>query len=308
MGSFGGFGATQGSQATSISSAAFPLLAPNGTAAAPSYSFSAETTLGLYRAGAGNLVVGVGGDGCHSFQASAFITNALYLDYANADVRLVRDAAAVLALKNGTTAQEFRVYGTTTGSKYGSLKHNGTNALLTTTAGSILIGDASFPNVAFNAGLGAGTFGPEGKISVNTTAVGNTGSGEDDLQTYSLPLNSLSAAAKGVHITAWGTTANNANAKTIKLYFGSVAILTNALTASIAGTWRIEADVFSTGTDAQDAIAALSTLGAAGVALNDLEFTTLTQDDGAAIVIKTTGEAVDNNDILSQGLLVRFIS
>jgi hypothetical protein len=41
------------------------------------------------------------------------------------DVILSRDAAAVLALKNGATAQEFRVYGTTTGPIYASLFGSG---------------------------------------------------------------------------------------------------------------------------------------------------------------------------------------
>ncbi len=47
-----------------------------------------------------------------------------------ADVKLNRGAAAVLELKNSTTAQEFRVYGSTTGPIYGSVQHDGTSLLL----------------------------------------------------------------------------------------------------------------------------------------------------------------------------------
>lgn len=46
------------------------------------------------------------------------------------DVLLERESAAVLSLRNGTTAQTFRVYGTTTGSRYIELTHNGSVALL----------------------------------------------------------------------------------------------------------------------------------------------------------------------------------
>ena len=46
------------------------------------------------------------------------------------DALLVRDAAATLAQKNGTTAQEFRVYGTTTGPRFLQLKHDGSAALV----------------------------------------------------------------------------------------------------------------------------------------------------------------------------------
>jgi hypothetical protein len=51
---FGGSGA-----ATSLSSAAYPLLAPNGTSGAPSYAFSSDTSTGLYKIGSG--VIGITG-------------------------------------------------------------------------------------------------------------------------------------------------------------------------------------------------------------------------------------------------------
>jgi hypothetical protein len=145
------------------------------------------------------------------------------------------------------------------------------------------------------------------KATVVTTAVGNITTGEDNLQTASLSAGSLWKAGRGVRITAWGTTANNANAKTLKLYFGTAVILTNSLTVSIAGTWYVEALVFSTGTDAQDYIAKLVTTGTAGVALNDVELGTATQDDAAAITIKCTGDATATNDIVQEGLLVEVL-
>ena len=55
------------------------------------------------------------------------------------DVKLVRDAAGVLALKVGTTAQKLRIYGTTTGSKYLTMEHDGTNAKINTSSGDLHI-------------------------------------------------------------------------------------------------------------------------------------------------------------------------
>lgn len=49
---------------------------------------------------------------------------------------LVQDAAAVSAFKNSTTAQAVRVYGTTTGPKYISVSHDGTNGIIDTAASS----------------------------------------------------------------------------------------------------------------------------------------------------------------------------
>lgn len=141
--------------------------------------------------------------------------------------------------------------------------------------------------------------------SVNTTAVGNVTTGEDNLITFSMPAGTFSAAKKGAHITAWGTAANNANAKTLKLYFGTLAILAVSLTANQVCTWRIEADVYSTGTDAQDYVSQILQGGTA--TLVDVEVGSHTQDDGAAITIKCTGEATSTNDIVQEGLIVRYV-
>ena len=144
-----------------------------------------------------------------------------------------------------------------------------------------------------------------GKATVNNTAVGNVTTGEDNLITYSLPINALYEAGRGVRITAWGTGANNANAKTLKLYFGTAVILTNSLTTSQANTWRMVAEVFSTGTDTQDYIAQF--LQAGTVAQTDIELGTATQDDGAVITIKCTGDATATNDIVQEGLIVEIL-
>lgn len=56
-----------------------------------------------------------------------------------ADTFLYRDAAAVLALRNTTTAQTFRIYGTTTGGKYLSLAHDGTNAIVSASSGEVKV-------------------------------------------------------------------------------------------------------------------------------------------------------------------------
>lgn len=143
------------------------------------------------------------------------------------------------------------------------------------------------------------------KNSIGTTAVGNITTGEDNLITATVIKDTLYKAGKGVRITAWGSTANNANAKTLKLYFGTAVILTNALTTSQVNTWRMVAEVFSTGADAQDYVAQFLQSGTTSQI--DIEVGTATQDDGAAITIKCTGEATATNDIVQEGLLVEIL-
>lgn len=156
-------------------------------------------------------------------------------------------------------------------------------------------------------GTGTGYATLVGVANVNTTAVGNVGGGTDDLITYTMPASSMVTTGKGVRILAWGETANNANAKTVVLNFGSTAILTNALTISIAGFWRIEAEVIRTGSSAQIYTSALATTGTAGVALNDLEGGTSAQTETNTIVIKCTGAATADNDIIQRGLIVEYL-
>ena len=61
------------------------------------------------------------------------------------DAQFVRDAAGVIAQKNSTTAQAFRVYGTTTGSKYIQVEHTGSDGYVLPSAGSLFLGDAGTP-------------------------------------------------------------------------------------------------------------------------------------------------------------------
>lgn len=141
-------------------------------------------------------------------------------------------------------------------------------------------------------------------LTVNLTAVGNVTTGEDDLMSYSLPASTLSANGMGVRVTSWGITANNANTKTVKMYFGT-AVMTQALTASIAGSWHIQGVSFRTGAATQDNSYALNQ-GATDIA--HAEFVATTVDETAAIAIKCTGESSSaTDDIIQEGQLVELI-
>lgn len=161
------------------------------------------------------------------------------------------------------------------------------------------------PGSTVDMGTGTGNATLVGVANVNVTAVGNVGVGEDDLISYTLPANSLSANGKTIRIRAWGTAANNANAKTVKVYFGTATILTTSLTASVADSWWVEALVVRTGASTQDVVARLEETGAN---VMDMEVGTATQTDTATIAIKLTGTATADNDIVQEGLLVEFLN
>lgn len=102
----------------------------NGQVYFRSYSV---TAVGIYNGGiqvAGSCTIG--------FNATNVATTI--------DVVLARDAAGILALKNGASAQKFRVYGTTTGSKYLQIEHDGTNAKITSSSGNVLLSNLPTSN------------------------------------------------------------------------------------------------------------------------------------------------------------------
>lgn len=96
-------------------------------------------------------------------------------------------------------------------------------------------GDAVRYEQALLAGTGAGTIASSGLINSQTSAVG-IGNGadltDDTLFTYNLPLNSLSANGKTVHVHAWGVMGAGTNNKTLKPWFAGVDLIPANLAAN----------------------------------------------------------------------------
>lgn len=159
---------------------------------------------------------------------------------------------------------------------------------------------------AIAAGNGGSTFNPEGLLSANFTSTGNgADTTEDTLLTYTLPAKTLSAANKGLRIRAWGTTATNADNKTMKLYFGSEVIATPTAATSNKG-WMLELDVYKTGASTQ------VVFGEGQVDTTNVTplVTTGAETDTAGIVIKVTGQAGTGNanDIVAKGLVIEMLN
>lgn len=154
------------------------------------------------------------------------------------------------------------------------------------------------------AGGSSSFFPPLLMANVDFTSVGNVGAGEDNLITYSLPANALSANGKSVRFFGWGSIANNANAKTLKVYIGSTSVLSVSLTANQAGTWWIDAFCIRTGSNAQKYQVRMNQGGTTTIL--QMANGTLTETDTAAIVLKCTGTATTDNDIVQAAMVVYF--
>ena len=145
-------------------------------------------------------------------------------------------------------------------------------------------------------------------------SVGNITIGEDNLMSYILPANQLTKAGTVIKITATFTTANNANAKTLKMYIGGVLVLNFALTINQASGIMATAYLISA------AAANSQTFSASGIE-TVLNAFTLTSTNGAlgfgnstlaltsanAQTIQFTGEGTNTNDIVQTNLLVEVI-
>lgn len=143
-----------------------------------------------------------------------------------------------------------------------------------------------------------------GTANVNTTAVGNITTGEDDLITYSLPANALAANNDYIEIDAFGTFAATAAAKNVKLYFGSTVISTTGAIAVNNGTWWLKAKVIRTDATAQISIASATTDNA--LLVSTVAYSTPAETLSGAVTIKCTGEATNTDDIIQKGLIVKY--
>lgn len=132
--------------ASSISPGAFPLLAPDGTQSAPSYSFSNDTGVGFYRTASNAMGWATATNTVWNWNnAAANLGSGVTLGWssatsaasAGADTILARDAAGILALKNGANAQALRIYFSTTGPVHLGITARTAGGVLTATGGAM---------------------------------------------------------------------------------------------------------------------------------------------------------------------------
>jgi hypothetical protein len=143
-----------------------------------------------------------------------------------------------------------------------------------------------------------------GRLTTDTTAVGNVGSGADDLISYSLQKNTLNNVGDVLEITAYGTQAANGNNKTIKLVFGTTELFSTGAVASNAKDWEIRCTITRTAAATQNCSTVF--LGDTVLVTQVADFVAGTEDFTTALTIKCTGEATSNDDIIQKGLVVKF--
>ena len=297
------------------------ILVENGTAAAPSIATVNDPTTGWYSPSAGTWewVYGAGvGSGIKVFRLlpySFIFHNSGQIEWTatdssgTSDLILARDAANTLALKNGPNAQTFRVYGTTTGSKYLTLTHDGTRASIGTSVGALLLEGDGGPKAVVGASATTNRANIGGVINVNTTSAATTGTSEETLASYSLPSNAFNANGNGIRVTVWGTTAGNANNKSAVLYFGTSArtVLINAAHNNVV--WSGVVEILRTGSNAQlqTARSMYNVSGSAGSSYAETGTSAITDSAAIIVALKATTPTAAG-DLTFKGMIVEFFN
>jgi hypothetical protein len=133
---------------------------------------------------------------------------------------------------------------------------------------------------------------------INATQVPNSGTSLTDLHSFTFPVDHFNANKRSVRYTLKGSFAANANVKTLNFVWGAgAAIVLNPVTGSPNGVrFEVEIVVTRTGVDAQN----IYIKSLVGLAAYDLvSKTSRTEDDGAAIIGKITGQSgTASDDIL----------
>ncbi len=149
-------------------------------------------------------------------------------------------------------------------------------------------------------GEGTAAYKTMGVIDSQFTPVGNVGTGEDDLMSYTLPANTLSANGKGIRVTASGL-GNGIDNSTLKFHFGSFAYTLHGLTS--IEIWWFSALILRSSAGNQRR---LYTAHAEPTGVTTSTDGTASQDETGAIIVKFTGENISDasDDAVSQSLML----
>jgi hypothetical protein len=150
-----------------------------------------------------------------------------------------------------------------------------------------------------------------GRLDAQYATVGNVGAGEDDLMTFTVLAGMLASSGQSIRVLAWGRTANNANGKTLKAYFGATQVLGGSgavFTVSEAGNWACGFQVVRTGAATQRAVAQAA-CGPAGTQVSVCVggVTTPGETLSNSVLIKFTGTGTANNDIVQDGMIITLV-
>jgi hypothetical protein len=135
-----------------------------------------------------------------------------------------------------------------------------------------------------------------------TTAGACVSTAETTLGTVTLPAGQATNKDGVTRVYAWGAVVDNANAKTLKFYFGGTS-QAFVLPANTAYNWFLEAIIADKTNTTQTCVCRVTT-GVIAATTVDVFIVSPSENQNAAIVVKTTGTGGASNDITQAALIV----
>lgn len=140
---------------------------------------------------------------------------------------------------------------------------------------------------------------------VNTTGVGNVGTGEDDLQTWTVPANTLVKAKDTLRIT-FNYSFGGAGVKRIRAYFGGTALFDTGNFVGAAGnSAELVVKITELTFNTQQCTASWTSNSNLAAASNFSA--SLALDLTTNLVLKSTGVGTTDNEIVSEQLMVEYL-
>jgi hypothetical protein len=143
-----------------------------------------------------------------------------------------------------------------------------------------------------------------GNVNSTTVAVGNVGTGEDNLMSYTVPANTLGGTGDYIDVTMFGTFANTANNKRVKVHWGTTVILDTGALAFQDADWTVRLLICRVAGATQRCTATFTSSSALLASTN--KYTAASATLTGTVVLKATGEATDNDDIQQLGMFTRW--
>ena len=146
---------------------------------------------------------------------------------------------------------------------------------------------------------------PIGSSDPGTTA---SGAGSPaNLKSYVVPADALNITGQGFRLRAWGTSANNANAKTVRVAVGATQILSQTLQVSVVDHWQVELLVFRTAATTADATAQGQTNGTSADSVQFVAVAGLADWTTTGNTIQFSCTQTSAADVIQEGLTVEWL-
>lgn len=143
-----------------------------------------------------------------------------------------------------------------------------------------------------------------GVLSVDTDSYGNTGATETTLAAFELKANSLNIDTSFIKLSAWGTFATNANNKRIRVKIGSSTLLDTTALALNGGIWSITGKIIRK--TSGSGVAILELMSDNSLIVNKPFYSSFSENFATNLNVFCTGEAVADNDIVEEGLIIEW--